>query len=465
MTKRPFWMAAGAAVFSAVAGIAMIGAASAPSEPGKISGTAKTVSAEARKAPAGAKTAVPAKTVHGDYVSSKPSMEVAVGDLIQGDAVSLGGNLHVRGEVTGEAVAVGGNVYFYKGAKVGHQMVAVGGKVIIEDGADPNCDTQSVNVPFVRPLMRGLASSGLMDVETKGSGHHGGVNIKVGNGKHGEESYESEEEGDEGGDWEFTGRDVPVTKDTVVNGDVKLVKGNLSVDGRVRGDVKVVKGNAEINGKVGGSVKTVRGNVTVSELGLVDGDVKSVGGKVTINGHVGGTIKSVGGDVLLGPHSHVVGSVRLVGGHFTRADGAVVDGSIKEGRMNPFGYLFDGMELGEGGGAAISALGYVGRMFVWLALALLAGLVLAKPLKGAARFVSRRPVASAATGFASWFAAVLACVALILTCIGILLSPVPLVAFVALLVAGILACGYCRPCAPVRTKAVYTRRCSSALFC
>ncbi|MDZ4805337.1 MAG: hypothetical protein SGI90_10795 [Candidatus Eisenbacteria bacterium] len=66
---------------------------------------------------------------HGDKVLMGDDLTVAVGEVVGGDAVSIGGDITVLGKVTGDVVSVGGDVTLGDSSFVGGDAVSVGGSV------------------------------------------------------------------------------------------------------------------------------------------------------------------------------------------------------------------------------------------------------------------------------------------------------------------------------------------------
>ena len=84
----------------------------------------------------------------GERVKVGDSVEVLAGELVQGDVVSIGGDVDVKGVVDGDVVAVGGNVILHEGAEVSGDAVAVGGRVKEIGHAIVRGEKVSVNVPI-----------------------------------------------------------------------------------------------------------------------------------------------------------------------------------------------------------------------------------------------------------------------------------------------------------------------------
>lgn len=72
------------------------------------------------------------------------------------------------------------------------------------------------------------------------------------------------------------------------NGGYVIVKGNV-------GDVKMVSGNVEVEGYVQGNITTTSGDVEVH--GDVSGNIKTVSGDVDVEGKASGSVNTVSGDI------------------------------------------------------------------------------------------------------------------------------------------------------------------------
>ncbi len=83
--------------------------------------------------------------------------DVTVRGTVTREVVSVGGNVVIKkgASVAREAVAVGGDVLVESGARVDGEAVAVGGKVTVEDGAEVKGDRVSINIPM--PAIGGVA--------------------------------------------------------------------------------------------------------------------------------------------------------------------------------------------------------------------------------------------------------------------------------------------------------------------
>ena len=71
----------------------------------------------------------------GDRVSAGNDIVVRAGERVH-DAVSMGGDIVVEGEVTGDAVSMGGDIRIRRGGVVRGNTVTMGGELIVENGAN-----------------------------------------------------------------------------------------------------------------------------------------------------------------------------------------------------------------------------------------------------------------------------------------------------------------------------------------
>jgi cytoskeletal protein CcmA (bactofilin family) len=95
----------------------------------------------------------------------------------------------------------------------------------------------------------------------------------------------------------YSGQDYTVPPNEVVDGNVRLVGGDLRITGRVDGDATTSGGDLSVLGHVAGNVATVGGDVSLGPTAVVDGDVQVMGG-----------------DLQRAPGSQIHGNVRITGG-------------------------------------------------------------------------------------------------------------------------------------------------------
>jgi hypothetical protein len=74
-----------------------------------------------------------ATAIADDIVRIGSSVEIEEGRILDGDAVSIGGSVTIKGEVRGDAVSVGGSVYV--SGVVNGDVVATGGSVVLDSTA------------------------------------------------------------------------------------------------------------------------------------------------------------------------------------------------------------------------------------------------------------------------------------------------------------------------------------------
>ncbi|MEZ5065843.1 MAG: hypothetical protein R3B81_14005 [bacterium] len=84
----------------------------------------------------------------GERVEIGNDTTIAAGETVSGDAVAIGGTVHVYGKVEGDAVAVGGSVVLHEGAEVDGDAVAIGGRVRTNGDAKVHGQKVSVNIPL-----------------------------------------------------------------------------------------------------------------------------------------------------------------------------------------------------------------------------------------------------------------------------------------------------------------------------
>ena len=96
-------------------------------------------------------------------------------------------------------------------------------------------------------------------------------------------------------------KDMTIAKGDVVEGDVSVTNGKLTLLGEVDGYVVVMQGDAYIDGKVKGDVTVTHGNIMLGPDSVIDGEVSALLGKVErdpkaqVHGQVNAPSLSVGG--------------------------------------------------------------------------------------------------------------------------------------------------------------------------
>ena len=148
----------------------------------------------------------------------------------------------------------------------------------------------------------------------------------------------------------------------------------------------------------------VFGGVTVPRDESVDGQVVAVFGSVRVDGHVSDQVVAVLGSVTLGPDAQVDGDVVAVGGRVHTADGARINGQVREVSFRspemgvswsplwavPFAFNpFDGTARLVGTAFRLFLLGLFGCLFL---------LLVRQPVERISQRVSSEPVKMALVG-------------------------------------------------------------------
>lgn len=121
-----------------------------------------------------------------------------------------------------------------------------------------------------------------------------------------------------------------IAKDQVINDDLYLIGGSITVDGIINGDLVAVGGEIRVSGTVNGSLMAVGGIITVS--GNIVDDIRAAGGTITIDGNVGDNALIFGENFNLGKSARVNRDL-TIGTDNAIIDGAV-NGSINGGASN-----------------------------------------------------------------------------------------------------------------------------------
>jgi len=193
----------------------------------------------------------------------------------------------------------------------------------------------------------------------------------------------------------------------------------------------------------------VGGSVHVAEDEVVNGPVVAVGGAVTIDGAVTDDVVAIGGSVRLGPSAAVRGDVTTIGGTIDRDPDARI-----RGRMNEIGIGMPAIRIrplrgwpfgwrGEVFGASFSLLLTVFRMLLIAVIALVALVIVRRPVERIADAAAAQPWKSGLIGLLAQLfvlpVLVLSVVILAVSIIGIpLLVVIPPLIVLALLVAFVL---------------------------
>ena len=170
-------------------------------------------------------------------------------------------------------------------------------------------------------------------------------------------------EGKVEGDAVVIGGSMYLASTAVVTGDAVVLGGILEMeDGSIVGgkvienpeeaiNLRGIEGLEGIEGQVEGGgegdIVTANEDIYIAEGQEVSGDVVATGGDITVDGTVDGDVVATSGDVNLGNSARVKGDVVSVFGDVQLADGAVVDGDIVKIGMGGPEIIQSGKEGGK----------------------------------------------------------------------------------------------------------------------
>ena len=117
-----------------------------------------------------------------------------------------------------------------------------------------------------------------------------------------------------------SGRAPRIPQAEVIDDDLYVAGGTVSIAGRVRGDLVVAGGTVIARGEVDGDVLGAGGSIDV--LGPVKATIRLVGGNLTVGNTVGGDVVVVGGNVEILPEARIGRDVAVAAGMVT-VSGAV----------------------------------------------------------------------------------------------------------------------------------------------
>lgn len=175
-----------------------------------------------------------------------------------------------------------------------------------------------------------------------------------------------------------------------VEGDLTAFAGNVFVDGQVNGDLEAFAGNVRVNGTVTGDASAAGGNILLADGGRIGGQLEAAAGNVVVEGEIGQDARVGAGTITLGPTA-VVGGDFVYDGDLDRAQGAQIDGEVRE---EP------GVDLGVGVGGPLFP-SWVGAVYGFLVNFLLGAVALAVFPRFSERVASKAtadPLRSAGVG-------------------------------------------------------------------
>lgn len=234
---------------------------------------------------------------------------------------------------------------------------------------------------------------------------------------------------------ETVGEDLQAVGGTVVvrgtvEGDLQAFAGTvvLAETGTVTGSVEGAAGSVTIAGEVGEDLGIAAGSLEIAETATVGGDVDTGAGSFSLDGRVDGTVRVGAGSVLLGSSASVGGDF-LYDGDLERAEGATVDGEVRQD-SSISGAEFDSLP---------AVAGWLFTAYT-LALTLVFGAILLLLMPGVAAAAAldtrERPARTAGAGLVALIAGPALFVALLLTVVGIPLALLWILVYVLLLIVG-----------------------------
>ena len=194
--------------------------------------------------------------------------------------------------------------------------------------------------------------------------------------------------------------------------------------------------------RMDGDLVVLGGSVVLETGSRVDANVVVMGGSAMVAGEVEGDVVVFGGNVVLRSTAVVDGDLVTIGGNVQRAAGAVVGGNEVKGlefeglpRIEPFPTRLRFDTWGNRWSSAIfNIFGSIVMALALVALGLLVVLFWPKQTEVVGQAILDAPLPSVGVGLLTGVAAL---VLMVLLAITICLSPVALLLFVAMLVAGV----------------------------
>ena len=198
-------------------------------------------------------------------------------------------------------------------------------------------------------------------------------------------------------------------------------------------EVSTAWGDVLVEGEVEEYVRSGLGDIWIE--GPVGGDVQAGSGDVYINAPVAGDVKVGSGDVELGPEARIEGDVSCGDGRLARDPSAVVVGVERAGISPEFDTEDSVSIFPDTAKWALMTL-------VLTAVAVLATVVVPRPLRAATRSLERSPGLSLALGLGSFPAAMILSVLLAITGVGLVLLFLLWPVYLALVLFGLFVTAY-----------------------
>lgn len=143
-----------------------------------------------------------------------------------------------------------------------------------------------------------------------------------------------------------TGPYSRVAQSEVIDDDLYIGAGRVSVDGRVRGDLLALGGQIRVRGQVDGDVLALGGTIEVS--GPVSASIRAAGGSILIEGPVGTDAVVLGGSVEIEQQARIRRDLAVAGGTVVLRGAVGRNVKVGGGRVEIAGAV-DGNVLVRGG--------------------------------------------------------------------------------------------------------------------
>ena len=129
-----------------------------------------------------------------------------------------------------------------------------------------------------------------------------------------------------------SGDTVTLGDNTVLQDDLLISGGTVTVDQEIAGDLLIAAGTATVNRIVRGNLLVTGGTVTIRVP--VNGSVYIAGGTVTVDAPIGRNLVIAGGTVDVGPTANIARDVAIAGGNVTLAGMVNRNVMVNSGTLN-----------------------------------------------------------------------------------------------------------------------------------
>jgi cytoskeletal protein CcmA (bactofilin family) len=219
-----------------------------------------------------------------------------------------------------------------------------------------------------------------------------------------------------------------------VEGPLRAVGGNVTVDAPVSGRVQIAGGDVKLGpaAVVSGDVAIAGGELAIE--GAIKGRLRAAGGDVRIDGPIGGNVSVAAGRLELGPNARIEGKLRFFGNELHRDPAAQVTGGVEQERGgwsdNHGGFGHHERTLAE----------RFQRGWAWSAALIVLAALIAAALPGASQRMAlelrERPWVTALVGLVALVTIPVAALVVMMTIIGIPIGVLALLGYAALLLLG-----------------------------